>query len=65
MILVVKGMTCGGCVRSVTRAIRRVAPEASVAVDLASGRVEIAGSVSPQAARAAVEAAGYEVASAA
>lgn len=63
MILTVKGMTCDGCVRSVTRAIKRAAPDAAVAVDLASGRVEVSGTVSPQAARAAIEAAGYEVSS--
>lgn len=37
----VTGMTCEGCVRSVERAIARVAPEARVSVDLATGRVSV------------------------
>jgi copper chaperone len=37
----VSGMTCEGCVRSVTRAIARIAPAARVSVDLGAGRVSI------------------------
>ncbi|MBX6367945.1 MAG: heavy-metal-associated domain-containing protein [Rhodospirillales bacterium] len=37
----VTGMTCEGCVRSVERALARVAPGARVSVDLATGRVSI------------------------
>jgi copper chaperone len=37
----VTGMTCDGCVRSVTRAIQRAVPGAVVAVELAAGRVKI------------------------
>ncbi len=63
MILTVKGMTCGGCVGSVTRAIQRKAPDATVKIDLPSGRVDVSGLLAPDAARAAIEAAGYEVVS--
>ncbi|HYM32149.1 MAG TPA: heavy-metal-associated domain-containing protein [Candidatus Cybelea sp.] len=37
----VTGMTCDGCVRSITRAIQRAVPGAVVAVELAAGRVKI------------------------
>jgi copper chaperone len=36
--LKVTGMTCGGCVNSVRRAVARVMPEANPDIDLASGR---------------------------
>lgn len=35
----VEGMSCEGCVAAVTRAIRRLDPEADVAVDLDRGLV--------------------------
>jgi copper chaperone len=57
--LIVKGMSCGGCVRSVTRAVQRLDPTAQVDVELESGRVRIDGGVSPEQARQAVETAGY------
>jgi copper chaperone len=37
----VSGMTCGGCARSLESAIKAAAPAASVAIDLASGRVTV------------------------
>jgi copper chaperone len=37
----VKGMSCGHCVKSITNVIKALDPAASVAVDLAHGRVEI------------------------
>ena len=37
MNLVVEGMTCGHCVRTVTQAIQAVDPHALVDVDLSSG----------------------------
>jgi len=55
----VGGMSCGGCVAAVTRAIARVAPAAKVTVDLAQGKVEIEGSLAADAVRRAVEAAGF------
>jgi copper chaperone len=41
--LVVTGMTCGGCVASVRRAVERVLPHTETEVDLASGRLRING----------------------
>ena len=40
----VEGMSCGGCAEAVKRAVRKVAPEAAVAVDLAGGRVTVSSS---------------------
>jgi copper chaperone len=39
----VSGMTCGGCVRAVTNAIKAAAPAARVDVDLPNGRVTVEG----------------------
>jgi copper chaperone len=58
----VEGMTCGGCVRSVTKAVQRADPTAGVEIDLASGRVRIAAEGPPERFTQAIEAAGYEVA---
>jgi copper chaperone len=55
----VGGMTCGGCVSAVTRAIRRLDPEAAVAVDLAAGKVSVGSTLAEDAVRRAVEAAGF------
>ena len=56
----IENMTCGGCVRGVTKAIQSVDPEASVSADLATQKVE----VTTQAARdrlvAALADAGFE-----
>lgn len=53
-------MGCGGCVKSVTRAIIDIEPEAQVAVDLGAKLVTVSGAVGPadRIARA-VAAAGY------
>lgn len=61
MKLAVAGMTCQGCVAAVTRGIQRRAPGSVVAVDLATGWVEIAGVADEQAAREAIEGAGFTV----
>ncbi|BCM85448.1 heavy-metal-associated domain-containing protein [Methylobacterium indicum] len=37
----VEGMTCGGCAAAVTKAIRRLDPEAEVSVDLERGQVAV------------------------
>ena len=39
----VSGMTCGGCVRAVTNAIKAAVPSARVDVDLAAGKVTVDG----------------------
>jgi copper chaperone len=57
--LMVKGMSCGGCVRSVTRAVQRLDPAAKVDVELETGLVRIEGAVPAEAARHAIETAGY------
>lgn len=64
MDFVVKGMTCGGCVKSVERAVGRVAGVSGVKVELDGGKVEVEGAVERAAVVAAIEKAGYEVASA-
>ena len=61
MKLKVSGMTCGGCAKSVERAVTAVAPGSRVSVDLASGEVAIEGSAAKQAVIAAIEDAGYDV----
>jgi copper chaperone len=42
-VLNVENMHCGGCVKSVTRAIKSVAPAAEIAADVARRTVEIRG----------------------
>lgn len=61
MKLKVAGMTCGGCVKSVERAIATAAPGAKVSVDLKSGEVAIDGSAAKQTIVTAIEDAGYDV----
>ena len=55
----VSGMTCEGCVRSVTRAITRVAPAARVSIDLAAGRVSVEDGPDETAVEGAVTKAGF------
>jgi len=59
--LQVEGMTCGGCVKSVEKAVLRADPQAAVKIDLQSGKVSIQSAVSPSLFSAAIEAAGYDV----
>ena len=60
----VTGMTCHHCVLSVTEEVSEVAGVAQVDVDLASGRLTVAGEgFSDDDVAAAVDEAGYEVAS--
>lgn len=56
----IKGMTCGGCARAVTNAIRGLAADARVDVDLSSGTVTVAGAVADAAIAKAVSEAGFE-----
>jgi copper chaperone len=56
----VEGMSCGHCRSAVTAAIRRIAPEAGIEVDLESGRVTIAGVADRGAIVSAIRGAGYE-----
>ena len=61
----VTGMTCGHCVASVTEEVGEITGVTGVAVDLPTGAVTVTsdGEVSPDAVRAAVSEAGYEVTS--
>ena len=61
MKLKVSGMTCGGCAKSVERAVTAAAPGSKVSVDLASGEVAIDGAATRQAVITAIEEAGYDV----
>ena len=63
--LKVAGMTCGGCVQSVERAVAAAAPGARISVDLKSGEVAVDGAASRQAIVSAIEDAGYDVVGAA
>lgn len=58
----VQGMTCGHCVNAVTRAIQEVDGRARVDVDLASGFVEVSGTITSQEAINAIQGSGYEAA---
>ncbi len=61
--LTVAGMTCGSCVASVTRALKRVPGVKDVHVDLSSGTARITGEQAAQqlpALLAALSDAGYE-----
>ncbi len=55
----ISGMTCGGCVRSVSRAIKSALPEADVEVDLEQATARVRGAHTEPAVRLAVEQAGF------
>ncbi|WP_152048864.1 heavy-metal-associated domain-containing protein [Aureimonas psammosilenae] len=57
--LKVQDMSCGHCVSSVTKAIKKVDPAADVRVDLGAGLVSVDTSAAVDSVRAAVEGAGY------
>ena len=61
MQLIVEGMTCDHCVRSITKAIQAIDSKARVDVDLAKGTVAIEGNVDAAQATAAIEDEGYRV----
>ncbi|OBX17725.1 hypothetical protein A9995_15185 [Erythrobacter sp. QSSC1-22B] len=56
----VSQMTCGGCARSVTNAVKSVDPDAKVEVDIPAGTVAIDGDASEQELVAVIREAGYE-----
>ncbi|KAG1082955.1 hypothetical protein G6F40_014937 [Rhizopus arrhizus] len=62
MNLVVEGMTCGHCVRTVTQAIQALDPHAQVDVDLGSGVVKIEGLLAVEQAVEAIQRQGYVIA---
>ena len=59
--LQVEGMSCGGCVSSVTRSVQAVDSNAKVDVDLPSKMVRVNTQASLEAVRTAINDAGYPV----
>ncbi len=60
----VAGMTCAHCVAAVTEEVERLPGVEAVSIDLAGGRLAVAGATLDDAGiRAAVEEAGYQVVS--
>lgn len=58
----VNGMTCGGCERSVTRAIRKqLGEDTAVEADAEAGEVRVDASADPQMVVFAIDGAGYTV----
>lgn len=64
MIIKVEGMGCQGCVSAVEKAVRSVAPGASVDISLPEGTVRILDATATRTAlEAAIAKAGYDIAS--
>lgn len=57
----VEGMTCGHCVRAITRAIHTLDPDARVDVDLPQGVVTVEGQALADTVADAIAQAGYTV----
>jgi copper ion binding protein len=60
--LTVKGMSCGGCVRHVETALKKVSGVGAVGVGLAKGKASVeydTAKATPDALKKAVDAAGY------
>lgn len=57
----VEGMSCGHCVKAVTRAITELDAQAKVNVDLGAGRVDVESALSPAEVSTAITEAGYTV----
>jgi len=65
MVLEVRGMSCGHCVSAITSAVSALSGVAGVDVDLGAGTVRVSGTPDAAHVTAAIEDAGYDVASAA
>ena len=61
MRFAVDGMTCGHCVRAITRAVQALDPAAQVAVDLDARTVDVQTGLPAEQVAAAIVAAGYSV----
>jgi copper chaperone len=59
----VANMTCGGCVKGVTRAVQKVAADAQVDVDLGKREVTVTGAQDGNAVLEAIRGAGFEATS--
>lgn len=55
----IENMTCGGCVRGVTKAIQSVDPQAVVEADPPKRQVVVQSSAAPEALAAALDEAGF------
>lgn len=58
----VENMTCGGCVRGVTRAIQGIDPAAEISADPETRKLEVKTAAERQAIVAALAEAGFEAA---
>jgi copper chaperone len=63
LTLKVSGMTCGGCINAVTRAVQAQDPQAKVQADLATQIVSLETSLSAAQASELITDAGFPVAS--
>jgi len=61
MKFTVEGMTCGHCVRAITRAVQALDPAARVAVDLETKSVAVEADLPAARVAAAIAAEGYTV----
>lgn len=59
--LKVSGMTCGGCISAVTRAIQAQDPQAKVQADLATQVISLETSLSPELSAGLITDAGFPV----
>ena len=57
--LIVEGMSCGGCAKSITRALQRLDAGANVSVDLSTRAVVVKTSADESAVREALARAGF------
>ena len=62
MRFTVSGMTCGGCIKAVTRAIQSADPNAQVKVDLSTQSIELQTMLSTSEAQNLIEDAGFPIA---
>jgi len=62
MRFTVSGMTCGGCIKVVTRAIQSADPNAQVKVDLSTQSIELQTVLSTSEAQNLIEDAGFPIA---
>lgn len=61
MEIKVSGMTCGGCVRSVTNALKTLDNNASVEVNLESQNIKLQTTKSAEEVKGTIEDAGFDV----
>ncbi len=57
----IKGMTCEGCVRSVTNALKSALGDVKFEVSLAENCVKVEGEHDPEKVKQAIEAAGFDL----